>query len=325
MLMAMAMNGLEIRHLRALRAVAEEGTFAAAGERLGYTQSAISQQIVALESLVGGPLFDRPGGPKRAVLTPLGERILRHGDDILRRVEVAGSDVARFLAGQVGTLSVGTFQSASVRLLPRILQRLRKERPQLDVQLSESTEERELLDWLVARKVDVTFLTSPIQSAGIEIVPLITDPFVLVSARDSGVDDLPGETVAPADLSGKPLVCETTSECQRLIEDGLRDKDAELNIVFRTQDNAAVQAMARSGVGHAVMASLAVDLDDPGVLVRALDPPIPPRLITLGLLADREPPPALDRFVELTSEVAAELVAGSKWLTHPDGSREPRA
>ena len=54
--------GVEIRHLAALRAVAEEGTFGAAALKLGYAQSAISQQVAALERHVGRRLFDRPGG-----------------------------------------------------------------------------------------------------------------------------------------------------------------------------------------------------------------------------------------------------------------------
>jgi len=318
MLMVMtSLANLEIRHLRALRAVADEGTFARAGDRLGYTQSAISQQIAALETATGGALFDRPGGPKRAILTPLGERLLRHGDEILGHIEAVQSDVTRFLAGRVGTLSVGTFQSASVQLLPGVLQRLRRDRPDLEVRLSETTEEQDLVDWLLSRRVDVAFLTSTPDEAAIETIPLISDPFLLVSSAHGDNVGLPGATVAPADLSGEPLVAETPSACQRLIERGLSTHAAELNVVFRTQDNAAVQAMARSGLGHAVMASLATDLDDPGVIIRALDPPIPHRQISVGVLCDREQPPALERFIELAGDVADELIEDSDWLTRP--------
>ena len=60
-----AWSGLEMRHLLALVAVVETGTFSAAAEQLGYTQSAVSQQISILERIVGAPLFERPGGPAR--------------------------------------------------------------------------------------------------------------------------------------------------------------------------------------------------------------------------------------------------------------------
>ena len=67
-----AFSSLELRHLLALDAVASEGTFGRAAERLGYTQSAVSQQIAALERAIGGAVFDRPGGPKPVRITPLG-------------------------------------------------------------------------------------------------------------------------------------------------------------------------------------------------------------------------------------------------------------
>ena len=65
MLMVMvSLADVEIRHLSALRAVAQEGSFGRAATRLGFSQSAISQQIAGLERVVGGAVFDRPGGPR---------------------------------------------------------------------------------------------------------------------------------------------------------------------------------------------------------------------------------------------------------------------
>jgi DNA-binding transcriptional LysR family regulator len=74
--------GVELRHLAALEAVASEGTFGRAAERLGYTQSAVSQQIAALERIVGGKLLDRPGGPRAVSLTDAGRLLLRHAEAI---------------------------------------------------------------------------------------------------------------------------------------------------------------------------------------------------------------------------------------------------
>ena len=67
--------GLELRHLIALKAIAEEGTFGRAAKRLGYTQSAISQQIAMLERIVGRRLIDRPGGPRPVSLTEAGDQV----------------------------------------------------------------------------------------------------------------------------------------------------------------------------------------------------------------------------------------------------------
>ena len=86
--------GLELRHLIALKAIAEEGTFGRAAKRLGYTQSAISQQIAMLERIVGRRLIDRPGGPRPVSLTEAGDLLLRHADAIAARLQAAQADLA---------------------------------------------------------------------------------------------------------------------------------------------------------------------------------------------------------------------------------------
>ena len=110
--------GLELRHLVALVAVADAGTISRAAEELGYTQSAVSQQIAALEKAVGAPVFDRPGGPRPLRLTEPGEALLAHARAVLapaarRRGRRPGG--ARRRAGR---LRVGTVQSAGTRILP---------------------------------------------------------------------------------------------------------------------------------------------------------------------------------------------------------------
>jgi DNA-binding transcriptional LysR family regulator len=98
---------VELRHLATMAAIVEEGTFGRAGSRLGYTQSSISQQIAALEKSVGGPVFERPGGPKPVRITPLGAVVLEHGRDLLAKAEALADAVERFKAGD-GRIDVGT-------------------------------------------------------------------------------------------------------------------------------------------------------------------------------------------------------------------------
>src|SRR6186997_2539609 len=121
--------GLDLRHLVALKAIADEGTFGRAAEKLGYTQSAISQQIAALEKVVGGKLFDRPGGPRPVELTPLGSEVLDAARDLLNRVDAAGQRIDRFRSGEIGQITVGTFQSTSAAVLPLVIGRLRENFP----------------------------------------------------------------------------------------------------------------------------------------------------------------------------------------------------
>src|SRR5579863_6241104 len=110
--------GLELRHLIALKAIAEEGSFGRAAQRLGYTQSAISQQIAVLERIVGQKLVDRPGGPRPISLTEAGELLLTHADGITARLRAAQADLVALGAGDTGPLRVGTYQSVGARVLP---------------------------------------------------------------------------------------------------------------------------------------------------------------------------------------------------------------
>src|SRR3954468_20756391 len=128
---------VELRHLIALRAVAEARSFGRAAEQLGYTQSGVTQKIAALGRMVGEPLFERPGGPKPVEITRAGEVLLAHADAILERVRAAEADLAGYRAGRVGRVSIGTFQSVSVEVLPHVIQRLRADRPGLEINLVE--------------------------------------------------------------------------------------------------------------------------------------------------------------------------------------------
>src|SRR4029450_8324926 len=80
---------IEMRHFAALQAVAGQGTFRGAAKRLGYTQSAISQQIATLERVAGTKLVERPGGPRAVYLTDAGRLVLRHAEAIMARLNAA--------------------------------------------------------------------------------------------------------------------------------------------------------------------------------------------------------------------------------------------
>src|ERR1051325_44378 len=136
--------GVELRHLAALHAVANAGSFGRAAERLGYTQSAVSQQIATLERIVGERLIERPGGPRAVSLTEAGALLLRHAEAIVARLDAARADMASLRAGTTGTLRVGTYQSVGARVLPAVMRRFRNEHPGVVVELHEPTADAEL-------------------------------------------------------------------------------------------------------------------------------------------------------------------------------------
>src|SRR5688500_7537888 len=115
--------GVEIRHLAALEAVAREGSFGRAAEALGYTQSAISQQVQTIGRLVGERLLERPGGPRAVSLTDAGVLLLRHAEAIVARLQAAQADMTALVEGQAGSLRIGTFPSVGAKVIPELMRR----------------------------------------------------------------------------------------------------------------------------------------------------------------------------------------------------------
>ena len=297
---------LDMRHLLALDAVATEGTFAKAAERLGYTQSAVSQQIASLEKAVGEKVFDRPGGPKPVELTPFGAALLEGGRDLLARVEALGAELERFRSGDAGRLTIGTFQSVSSAVLPRVLGRFRSARPDVDVQLFETDVDQELEEHLERGQTEVSFLVGAglhPERTDFETRHLLTDPFVLVARPEQFA---PGPVKVDA-LFDEPMIGQHPNSCQLLNEAGLRTAGLDPTYVFRSNDNGTVAAMVRAGMGVAVMPLLCTEPDDPRTVLHPLDPPIAGRQVSIAWRAGRTLSPAARAFIDLTTTICAEL------------------
>jgi len=86
--------GLQVRSLRALVVVAEEGSFVQAARRLGYSRSTISHQIAQLEASIGESLFVRGSGSRTVVVTPAGRIVVAHGRALLRLLDNADAQLA---------------------------------------------------------------------------------------------------------------------------------------------------------------------------------------------------------------------------------------
>ena len=303
LMLMMNLRELELRHLVALDAVAAEGTFGRAAERLGYTQSAVSQQIAALERIIGDKVFDRPGGPRPVVLTPLGEQVLEGGRDLLARVDALSLDLDLFRTGTVGQLSVGTFQSVSSTLLPRVVGRMREFHPTLELQMLETDQDEDLYRGLSSGELDLAFLAGDVP-AEFECVHLIDDPFVLVARPGQFAV---GATVSLSSLAGEPMVGQHPNSCQILNEAGLRAAGSEPNYVFRTNDNGTVAAMVRAGMGVAIMPLLCVEPEDPRTALHSFEPEIPSRAINLAWRRNRTLSPSAERFIQLAVDAAHEM------------------
>jgi DNA-binding transcriptional LysR family regulator len=298
------LHELDFRHLVALDAVATEGTFARAAERLGYTQSAVSQQIAGLERIVGDKVFDRPGGPRPVTLTPLGEHLLGHGRELLARLEILGDDLDRFRDGAVGRLRIGTFQSVSTVMLPLLVGPIRSRHPELELSVYESDYDDELHERLLNGELDLSFVVGDVEDR-FATRHLMTDPFCLLSEPGQ----FPPGPVQLKALNEVPLIGQHANSCQLLNEAGLRSRGVEPSYVFRSNDNGAVAAMVRAGMGVAVLPLLCVDPDDARIEIHPLAPTIPGRKLSIAWLPSRTLSPAAEQFVDLAVEVATSLSA----------------
>ncbi len=295
--------GLELRHLIALKAIAEEGTFGRAAASLGYTQSAVSQQIAMLERIVGQRLIDRPGGPRPVSLTEAGEVLLRHADAIDARLQAAQADLAALDAGDAGALNVGTYQSVGARLLPTLLREFGAAWPKVDVSLRESADDGELARLVERGELDLSFVVLPLEPGPYETVELMRDPYVLLVPAGS---PLASKDRAPRlrELVEHPLIGFRTCRTTYHVEDRLRQTGHDPQIVFRSDDNGTVQGLVAAGVGIAIVPRLTVDETDKAIEVVDLGDRLPPRLIGIAWHRDRRQTRAAEAFVALARHLS---------------------
>ena len=293
--------GVELRHLAALEAVARTRSFGAAARELGYTQSAVSQQIAQLERVVGQRLFDRPGGPRRVEPTEAGLLLLRHADAIVARLDAARADMAALAEGAGGTLRVGVFQSVGANLLPALVRRFRTEWPRVGVRVREESDSNDLVRLVEHGELDLAFAELPLPDGPLEWTELLQDPYVLLVSTQS---ELAARDSAPSlrEVGKLPLIGRrSTDEPER----HLAGRVPDLDVVFRTDDNGTLQALVAEGLGVAIEPLLVVDQKDRAVKALPFGTRIPPRTIVLAWHRDRYRSQAAQAFVELAQELAS--------------------
>jgi len=291
--------GVQLRHLAALEAVVRTRSFGAAARELGYTQSAVSQQIAQLEKIVGHRLFDRPGGPRRVEPTEAGLLLLRHADAIVARLDAARADMAALTQGAGGALRVGVFQSVGANLLPALVRRFRAQWPKVGVRVREENDSAELVHLLEHGELDLAFAELPLPDGPFEWAELFHDPYVLLVSAKS---DLASLDAAPSlrDVAKLPLLGRrSTDEPER----HLAGRVPGTNVVFRTDDNGTLGALVAEDLGAAVEPRLVVDPRDRAVKLLPFGSRIAPRTLVRAWHRDRYRSPAGEAFVELAQEI----------------------
>ncbi len=305
------MSDAELRHLAAMAAVADEGSFGRAAARLGYTQSTISQQIAALEKAVGGAVFHRPGGPKPVRVTPLGALVLAHGRDLLAKAAAMAAALDRFKAGD-GRVDIGTFQSVSNVILPPVVRRLREEHPGCDIRLFEEETGQPQVSGL-----DLMFFDGRVDG-DVQHLKLLDDPYLLVARPGA----FPAGPVPLARLDGASMVAYPPICDQARVEQVLARGAVRPHVVFRTVGNEAVLSMVRAGMGTALLPRLAVlsrgTRADKTLSIHELQPPLPPREIFLLWEKGRIQSPLAARAIEIAVNAAAKIAEDKGQLSQPN-------
>ena len=297
-------SSVELKHLRALRAVARTGTFWAAAEELSSSLSTVSDHISEVEALVGQRLVERSRGRRTVALTEAGRLLLGHADAIESRLHAAEADFRAYSAGRSGSLRVGIYQSVENKILPEAMRRFKAGWPDVDVRLTEDSVDAALVDSVERGAVDITFSIEPIAEGPFEVRRLMADSYVLVVPAGSARS---GRTFKLAELDGAAMVAYQHLRHQDLAEEFLRARGVRPKIVFRSNDNGTVQSMVAAGLGVALSPLLAVDQNDPRVEVRVPAEPVPPRVLVVVWHRDRYRPPSATAFVDTALEVAAEV------------------
>jgi DNA-binding transcriptional LysR family regulator len=300
---------VEIRQIRALVSIARTRSFSRTAEALGYAQSAVSAQIAGLERACGTPLVVRPGGPRAVSLTEAGRIVVRHGERVLARLDVARGDLAALAAGEAGTLRVGTFQSVGAHLLPDILRRFRVAWPEIDVRIVEDQQEHALLDLLLEGALDVTFALTAGLDPRFEWLDLVSDPWVLLAPPGSPLAG--GGPVRFHDIDGLPVIEWVNRGHLELVREELRLRGATPNVVFRTDDNLTLQHFVSAGLGHAIVGELVVERGNVEwpVLTLPIEEGLAPRPIGVVWARDRLRRRAMSAFIDVARTVASAVSA----------------
>jgi len=264
---------LDLHRLRLLQEFAVRGSIARTAAVLGYTPSAVSQQLAALEREAGTALLDRSA--RRAELTGAGRRLAGHAERILAMVEEAETDLSAEADEPAGRVVATAFPSAAVAFAPALARSLRAH-PRLTLVLRQSGA-GEGLRQVRAGEVDVAIvddwtsrLAEEVDGSILTLHHLIRDPLVLVLPRTHPA------VAGPVDLRGlrhEPWLAAPAGEPSRLAVDRLLAAvGVAPPVLSEFEGMATIVSLVARGIGIAILPRLALAAPDRRVIVRDLPP-----------------------------------------------------
>jgi DNA-binding transcriptional LysR family regulator len=306
---------LDVRRMRVLREVASQGSFSAAADALSYTQSAISQQIAALEREAGTMLVER--GARGIRLTDAGRALVGHADAILARLDAAERELEAIAGLHGGRLRVVALPSTAASLMPLAFAEFRRRHPAVELSL-EPSEPAESVAALragacdVALTVEASFL--PLEDEAIAKTSIFEDPMYLVLPADHELARAP--RLRLADLAGEAWIQGSVRGCPdtAILLRACAAAGFEPRIAFQTDDYTATQGFIAAGVGVSLLPDLALLSVRDDVVVRDLGADAPSRHVYAATLAGGFGAPATSAMVEILQQVGRDYAARRRTL-----------
>jgi DNA-binding transcriptional LysR family regulator len=240
---------VDLRQLEIIRAIADTGSFTAAGERLHVSQSAISRQILLLEDELGEPVFHRIG--RRIRITPAGESLLQLSHRVFRDLQdtvSAISDTREALRGSIGLVGGMT---VCLYVFPRLLAEVRRIHPNLEMRVTVGSTQRSI-EMLRSGAGDLGLLTLPIEASDLVSVPMLQEELLLVTYPSHPL--AAQKRIVATDLDKQPFVLfETGSITRRIVDEFFGRERITPPIIMETENVEIIKAMVRSGLGISIV------------------------------------------------------------------------
>ena len=279
------------------------GSFSAAAESLSFTQSAISQQIAALEREAGTTLVQRNARGIR--LTEAGEALVRHAEAILARIGEAEAELEAIAGLRGGRLRLASFESAAASLMPLAIAAFRSAHPAVELSLI-IAEPEDSAPLLRSGEIDLALgYDSRIRGEleGIARQHLVSDPMFLAMPADHPLARK--RHLKLADLADDSWIAGSSDcECNRLINRACAVAGFEPRIAFQTDDYTAMQGFVAAGVGVSLIAELGLTTVRDDIVVRSLGRETPIREVYAATLLDSHRTPATLAMLEILTSVA---------------------
>jgi DNA-binding transcriptional LysR family regulator len=298
---------LDANRLRIFAAVAEEGSFTAAADKLYLSQSAVSQQMAILEREVGLSLMERV--PRGIRLTPAGVLLAERAKSLLSAMSGIEQEMHR-LANRPAQVRLGAFPTAGAHLIPLTVQAYTQRHPNAQITISPA-HAGEVASLLregaihVGLVWDYDFAPRP-EDAGLDRVHLLNDPLRVVLSKSHPLADR--REIALVELAEEPwVVREHRAPYADAFETMCRIAGFEPHVVFRAEDYQSAQGLVAAGIGVSLVPELSLTARRPDVVTRALSTPTFVRRIAAVTLPEAKRDPTTVQLLQVLRQVGQDI------------------